>query len=77
VAAEPWIGFQIDGKTWLISFSTWKALCSLLNRSAAGRARVRVSAAIEQERRIICAPGGGRNRMCPLDALRMLNMTGR
>jgi hypothetical protein len=46
----------------------------MANRSAAGRARVRVVVTIEEERRIICAPGGGRNRMITLDALRMLDM---
>jgi hypothetical protein len=59
----------IGSVCWLLAQSQANA-----NRSVAGRARFRVVVAIEQERRIICAPGGGRNRMITLDALRMLDM---
>jgi hypothetical protein len=65
---------HIDAKSCLISLISWKAFSSLANRSAAGRARVRVVVTIEEERRVICAPCGGRNRMSTLDALRMLDM---
>ena len=58
-------------------FITWKASCDLANRSDAGRARIRVVETIEQERRIICAPGRGRNRMMALDALPGLDIDDR
>ena len=46
-----------------------EGILELGERSLAGRARVRVTVTIELERRIICAPGGGRNRMSASDAL--------
>jgi hypothetical protein len=65
---------QIGAKLCPVRFITWKAFCDLANRSDAGRARSRVVDTIEQERRIICTPGRGRNRMIILDALRTLNI---